>query len=74
MLNLEQNLTYENRQTHTLEHRMNQSNKISIKKRDGKKEPLDLEKMHKVVFHACEGLKTFIIRKLKLTAFKLLME
>ena len=36
---------------------MNQSNKISIKKRDGKKEPLDLEKMHKVVFHACEGLK-----------------
>ena len=57
MLNLEQNLTYENRQTHTLEHRMNQSNKISIKKRDGKKEPLDLEKMHKVVFHACEGLK-----------------
>ena len=36
---------------------MNQSSKISIKKRDGKKEPLDLEKMHKVVFHACEGLK-----------------
>ena len=37
MLNLEQNPTYENRQTHTLEHRMNPPNKIPIKKRDGKK-------------------------------------
>ena len=57
MLNLEQNRTYDRQINIQLEHRMNQSNKISIKKRDGKKEPLDLEKMHKVVFHACEGLK-----------------
>ena len=29
---------------------------ISIVKRDGRKEPLDLDKLHKVVFFACEGL------------------
>lgn len=58
MLNLEQNLTYDknNRNTHP-ESSMNQSNKISITKRNGNKEPLDLEKMHKVVFHATDGLK-----------------
>jgi ribonucleoside-diphosphate reductase alpha chain len=30
--------------------------KIQVEKRDGKKEPLDLEKMHKVVMFACEGI------------------
>ena len=29
---------------------------ILITKRDGRKEQLDLEKLHKVVFHACEGI------------------
>ena len=29
---------------------------ILIVKRDGRKEPLDLEKLHKVVFFACDGL------------------
>ena len=30
--------------------------KIQVEKRDGKKEPLDLEKMHKVVMFACENI------------------
>ena len=34
---------------------MNQQ--IQVTKRDGRKEPLDLEKLHKVVFYACEGTK-----------------
>ncbi len=29
---------------------------IQITKRDGRKEPIDLEKMHRVVFSACEGI------------------
>lgn len=29
---------------------------IQITKRDGRKEPLDIEKLHKVVFFACEGI------------------
>ena len=29
---------------------------ISVTKRDGSKEELDIEKLHKVVFHACEGI------------------
>ena len=29
---------------------------ISIVKRNGRKENLDLEKLHKVVFYACDGL------------------
>ena len=29
---------------------------ISIVKRDGRKEPLDLDKLHKVVNYSCEGL------------------
>lgn len=33
----------------------NQSN-IMVVKRDGRKEPLDIEKLHKVVFFACEGV------------------
>ena len=32
------------------------SKNIIIAKRDGSKEELDLEKMHKVVFYACEGV------------------
>jgi ribonucleoside-diphosphate reductase alpha chain len=31
-------------------------NQIQVTKRDGTKEPLDLEKMHKVVFFACDGV------------------
>jgi len=31
-------------------------NEIQITKRDGRKEPLELDKLHKVVFHACEGI------------------
>jgi ribonucleoside-diphosphate reductase alpha chain len=29
---------------------------IQVAKRDGSKEPLDLEKLHKVIIHACEGV------------------
>lgn len=29
---------------------------IQVTKRDGRKEPLDIEKLHKVVFYACEGI------------------
>jgi ribonucleoside-diphosphate reductase alpha chain len=29
---------------------------ITVLKRDGSREPLDLEKMHKVVFYACENI------------------
>ena len=29
---------------------------IKILKRDGTKEPLDLDKLHKVIFYACEGI------------------
>jgi len=32
------------------------SKEILITKRDGRKEPLELDKLHKVVFHACEGI------------------
>ena len=32
------------------------SKEILISKRDGRKEPLELDKLHKVVFHACEGI------------------
>ena len=28
----------------------------TVLKRNGSREPLDLEKMHKVVFYACEGI------------------
>ena len=29
---------------------------IQVTKRDGSKEPLDIEKLHKVVFHACDNI------------------
>ena len=32
------------------------TNEITVSKRNGSKEVLDLEKMHKVVFYACEGI------------------
>ena len=32
------------------------SKPILITKRNGSKEELDLEKLHKVVFHACDGI------------------
>ena len=32
------------------------SKDITIVKRDGSREELDLEKMHNVVFYACEGV------------------
>lgn len=34
------------------------SKKILITKRDGRKEELDLDKLHKVVFHACDGISS----------------
>jgi len=30
---------------------------IQVTKRNGTKEPIDLEKLHKVVFYATEGIK-----------------
>ena len=32
------------------------SKEINVLKRDGKKVPLDLEKLHKVIGNACEGI------------------
>ena len=32
------------------------SKQILVTKRDGRKEELELEKLHKVVFHACENI------------------
>ena len=32
------------------------SKEILISKRDGRKEPLELDKLHKVVFHACADI------------------
>jgi len=32
------------------------SNEIQVTKRDGRKESLDIEKLHKVVFYACNGI------------------
>ena len=29
---------------------------IQVTKRDGRKEPLDIEKLHKVVFYACQDI------------------
>ena len=57
MLNLEQRRTYnENSEYQTKVGNMVAVKQIQIKKRDGINEPLDLEKMHKVVFFACKGL------------------
>ena len=58
MLNLELKHTY-NRETGKEDRKImsTQNSQIQIIKRDGKKEPLDLEKMHKVVFYACRDLK-----------------
>ena len=35
---------------------MSNGNHINIIKRDGKSEHLNIDKIHKVVMHACEGL------------------
>ena len=32
------------------------SNGIQVTKRDGRKEPLDIDKLHKVVFYACNDI------------------
>jgi len=57
MLNLEQRRTYDRNSNYQQKvGNMVAINQIQIKKRDGIKEPLDLEKMHKVVFFACNGL------------------
>ena len=56
MLNLEQRRTYKNSEYQTKVGNMVAVKQIQIKKRDGINEPLDLEKMHKVVFFACDGL------------------
>ena len=58
MLNLELKHTY-NRETGKEDRKIMpaQTSQIQIKKRHGGKEPLDLEKMHKVVFYACADLK-----------------
>ena len=29
---------------------------VQVTKRDGRKEPLNVDKLHKVVFHACDGI------------------
>ena len=57
MLNLEQRRTYSKNRNYQLKvGNMVAINQIQIKKRDGIKEPLDLEKMHNVVFFACNNL------------------
>ena len=42
------------------------ANRIMVIKRDGRKEPLDVEKLHKVVFWATEGLKNVSVSELEL--------
>ena len=54
MLNLEQRRTYSNYQQKV--GNMVANTQIQIKKRNGINESLDLEKMHKVVFFACNNL------------------
>ena len=34
-----------------------EATKINVVKRDGESEPLDINKIHKMVEHACEGLE-----------------
>lgn len=41
---------------------------ISIVKRDGTREPLDLEKLHKVVFYSCEGITGVSPSQVELTS------
>ena len=59
MLNLKQKRTYNIDITGSdIDNMANTTpNQIQIVKRDKTKEPLDLEKMHKVVFYACKDLK-----------------
>lgn len=42
------------------------NSQINVTKRDGTKEPLDLEKFHKVAMHACEGLAGVSVSDLEL--------
>lgn len=42
---------------------MNQS--LFATKHDGRKERIDLDKIHRVIDWAAEGLKTYLFRKLK---------
>ena len=39
---------------------------ISVKKRDGTKQPLDLDKFHKVAHFACEGITGVSVSDLEL--------
>lgn len=41
---------------------------IQVTKMDGSKEPLDLDKLHKVVFHACNGLAGVSPSQIELTS------
>ena len=41
---------------------------ISIVKRDGTRESLDLEKLHKVVFYSCEGITGVSPSQVELTS------
>ncbi|MGR5347207.1 class 1a ribonucleoside-diphosphate reductase subunit alpha [Vibrio mediterranei] len=41
---------------------------IQVVKRSGKKEPLDLAKIHKVIFWACEGLQNVSVSQIELKA------
>lgn len=42
------------------------ANQILVTKRDGHKEPLDVEKLHKVVFWAAEGLKNVSVSEIEI--------
>jgi ribonucleoside-diphosphate reductase alpha chain len=43
---------------------------IQVTKRDGSKEAIDLEKLHKVAFYACEGITYIFIMVLQLMTSK----
>lgn len=49
-------------------HRMSSTSGISVIKRDGTHEPLNLEKIHRVLFWACEHLKGVSVSEIELRA------
>ena len=42
------------------------ANRIMVIKRDGRREPLDVEKLHKVIYWACEGLKNVSVSEVEI--------
>lgn len=41
---------------------------INVIKRDGSKEPLDLDKIHQILFFACEGISGVSVSEIEIRA------